>query len=235
MEAIRFFQCELVKLIPKVQESIPRYELRDIGISSGPFEQVLPVLDLDMVFLPSLQSQEPLPIIQDKERLDSLPKFPLPLPSTSLDVPPPLIDLSVEKTLIDLSPKEKLDRYHQDLAADEYLYGRTTDKETRITEHDNPVSLPSLENIDDASQKKQKEKRRRLKESVKNFNKKLKTPVSLPSFENIDDDSQKKRKEKKKRSKESAKNVNKKLKTESGIFVGYCETPPELKVTKKKS
>ena len=58
--------------------------------------------------------------------------------------------------------------------------------------------------------------------------------MNLPSLENIDDDSQKKRKEKRKRSKESVKNVNKKLKTESGIFVGYCETPPELKVTEKK-
>ena len=44
----------------------------------------------------------------------------------------------------------------------------------------------------------------------------------------------KKREEKRKRSKESAKNVNKKLRTESGILVGYCETPPELKVTEKK-
>ena len=69
------------------------------------------------------------------------------------------------------------------------------DKETRVTEHDDPVNLPSLENIDDNSQKKQK---------------------------------------KRKRSKESAKNVNKKLKTESGIFVEYCETPPELKVTEEK-
>ena len=119
-----------MKLIPKVQESIARYELRDTGISSGPFEPVLPVLDLDTVFLPSLQSQEPLPIIQDKELLDSQPKFPSPPPSTSPNVPPPLIDPSLEKILIDLSPKEKLERYHQDLAADEYLYGPTTDKET---------------------------------------------------------------------------------------------------------
>ena len=225
---------ELVKLIPKVQESIARYELRDTGISSGPFELVLPVLDLDTVFLPSLQSQEPLPIIQDKELLDSQPKFPSPPPSTSPDVLPPLINSFLEKTLIGLNPKEKLERYHQDLAADEYLYGPTTGKETLVTEHDNPVSLPSLENIDDDSQKKRKEKRGRSKESAKNVNKKLKTPVSLPSLENIDDGSQKKRKEKRKRSKESAKNVNKKLKTESGIFVGYCEAPPELKVTEKK-
>ena len=58
--------------------------------------------------------------------------------------------------------------------------------------------------------------------------------MNLPSLENIDDDSQKKRKEKRKRSKESARNVNKKLKTESGIFVGYYETAPKLKVTEKK-
>ena len=97
---------ELMKLIPKVQESIAGYELRDTGISSGPFELVLAVLDLDTVFLPSLQSQELLPIIQDKERLDSQPKFPSPPPSTSPDVPPPLIDPSLEKTLIGLSQKK---------------------------------------------------------------------------------------------------------------------------------
>ena len=58
--------------------------------------------------------------------------------------------------------------------------------------------------------------------------------IIATSLENIDDNSQKKQKEKRKQSKESAKNINKKLKTESGIFVGYCETPPELKVTEKK-
>ena len=45
---------ELVKLIPKVQDSIARYELRELN---------LPVLDLDTVFLPSLPLQEPIPII----------------------------------------------------------------------------------------------------------------------------------------------------------------------------
>ena len=122
-----------------------------------------------MVFLPSPQSQEPIPIIRDEELLDCQPKFPS--PSTSPDVPPPLIDPSREKILTDLSPKEKLERYDQDLAADEYLYGSTVDKETRVTEHDNPVSPPSLENIDDDSQKKRKEKRRRSKESARNVNK----------------------------------------------------------------
>ena len=54
---------ELVKLIPKVQDSIARYELRDTGIPSSPLELDLPVLDLDTVFLPSLPLQEPIPII----------------------------------------------------------------------------------------------------------------------------------------------------------------------------
>ena len=57
---------ELVKLTPKIQNSIRQYKSHHIG---------------------------PLP-------------------------PPPLIDL--DKILTDLSPKEKLERYYQDLAADEY-------------------------------------------------------------------------------------------------------------------
>ena len=94
---------------------------------------------------------------------DTGPSPPLSLP----DIPPPLIDPSLEKILSDLSPKEKLQRYHQDLAADKYLYGPTIDKETRVIKHDNPVNLLSLENIGDDSQKKQKEKRKQSKESAK--------------------------------------------------------------------
>ena len=132
---------------------------------------------------------------------DSIAQYKLhdisPSPPPPLAVlPPPLIDLSLEKILSDHDSKEKLERYHQDLAADEYLHGPTIDRETRVIAHFDPISLPSLESIDNDSQKEQKEKR--------------------------------------KRTKESAKDVNKKLKTESGIFVGYCETPPELKVTEKK-
>ena len=59
----------MVKLVPKLQDSIARYQLD------------LPVLDLDMVFLPSPPSQEPIPIIQEDELLDSQPKCP----------PPPLL------------------------------------------------------------------------------------------------------------------------------------------------
>ena len=65
---------------------------------------------------------------------------PSPPPRLSV-LPPPFIDL--EKILTDLSPKEKVEIYHPDLAADEYLYGPTVDRETRITEYVNPVSTLS--------------------------------------------------------------------------------------------
>ena len=39
--------------------------------------------------------------------------------SSLLNLPSPLIDPSLEKILSDLDPKEKLERYHQDLATDE--------------------------------------------------------------------------------------------------------------------
>ena len=85
---------KLVKLVPKAQDSIARYdELRDTGIPSSPFEPDLPVLDLDTVFLPSPQSQEPIPIIRDKELLDSQLKCPS---------PPLLIERSLENELYDL-------------------------------------------------------------------------------------------------------------------------------------
>ena len=115
---------ELMKLIPKIKDSITQYKLQNIGPS-----------------------------------------------------PPPVIDL--EKILTDLGPKEKLERYHQDLDADEHLYGPTIDRQTRVIEHDNPVSHPSLENIDDDSQKKRKKKRKQSKESAKNVKKKLKQKVKF--------------------------------------------------------
>ena len=96
-------------------------------------------------------------------------------------LPPPLIDPSLEKILSDLDSKEKLERYHQDLAADKYLHGPTIDRETRVIAHDDPTSLPSLESTDDDSETKRKEKRKRTKESAKNVNKKLKTENKRPS------------------------------------------------------
>ena len=94
-------------------------------------------------------------------------------------LPTPLIDPSLEKILSDLDSKEKLERYHQDLAADKYLHGPTIDRETRVIAHDDPTSLLSLESTDDDSQTKRKEKSKRPKESTKNVNKKLKTESGI--------------------------------------------------------
>ena len=80
---------ELVKLTPKIQDSIGQYKSHHIGPSP----------------------------------------------------PPPLIDL--DKILTDLSPKEKVERCYQDLAADKYMFGPTMDRETRLTEHDDPLSTLS--------------------------------------------------------------------------------------------
>ena len=86
---------ELVKLIPQIRMSIERYELKDTGTPSSPFKLDLPVLDLDMVFLPSPPSQEPIPVIGDEDLLISLPKCPSPPPSSLPDVPPH-VDSSLE-------------------------------------------------------------------------------------------------------------------------------------------
>ena len=88
----------LAKLVPKVQDSIARYELKDTGIPSSPFELDLPPLNLGTVFLPSPPWQEPISIIRNKELLDSQPKF-----SSSS---PLLIEPSLEKYLSDLSQKK---------------------------------------------------------------------------------------------------------------------------------
>ena len=90
---------------------------------------------------PSPQTQELISIILDDELLDSQPKFALP-PSSLSDLPP-LVDSTLEKILSDLTPKEKLESYHQDLAADEYMYQPTVNEETRVTEHDIPVNTLS--------------------------------------------------------------------------------------------
>ena len=113
---------ELVKLIPKINDSITQYKLQNIVPSPPP----------------------PLAVL-----------------------PPPLIDPSLEKILSDLDSKEKLERYHQDLAADKYLHGPTIDREARVIVHDDPTSLPSLESTDDDFQTKRKEKRKRTKEVPK--------------------------------------------------------------------
>ena len=138
-----------MKLVPKVQDSIARYELRDTGIPSSPFELDLPVLDLDTVFLPSPPLQESIQIIRNEELLDSQSKCPS---------PPPLIEPSLEMYLSGLSPKEKLEIYYQDLATDEYLFGPSVDEQQVVFESQNSVSLPSLESIDENSPNKLKGK-----------------------------------------------------------------------------
>ena len=84
----------LAKLVPKVQDRIARYELKDTGIPSSPFEPDFPVLDIDTVFLPSPPLQEPIPIIRNEELLDSQPKF--------LSSPQLFIEPSLENELNDL-------------------------------------------------------------------------------------------------------------------------------------
>ena len=128
---------KLVELIPQIKRSIERYELKDAVINSSPFQLDLPVLELDTVFLPSPTSQEPISFTLDEELFDSQPKFPSPSPPLAV-LPPPLIDPSLEKILADLDSKEKLERYHQDLAADGYLHGPKIDRETRVIAHDDP-------------------------------------------------------------------------------------------------
>ena len=157
----------LAKLVPKVQDSIARYELKDTGIPSSSFKLDLPVLDLDTVFLPSLPSQESIPIIRKEELLDSQPNFPSSLPL--------LIEPSLEKYLSGLSPKEKLDICYQDLDTDEYLFGPSIDEQQVVFESQNSVSLPSLESIDENSPNKLKGKRKRSSEITRNVNKKTKT------------------------------------------------------------
>ena len=156
----------LAKLVPKVQVSIARYELKDTGIPSSP------VLDLDTVFLPSPPSQESIPIIRNEERLDSQPKFP--------SSPPLLIESSLEKYFSGLSPKEKLDIL-SNLDTDEYFFRPSIDEQQVIFESQNSVSLPPLESIDEHSPNKLKGKRKRSSEITRNVNKKTKTENRRPS------------------------------------------------------
>ena len=67
------------------------------------------------------------------------------LPPPPLAVlPPPLIDPLLEKILSDFDSKEKLERYHQDLAANEYVHGPTVDREIQVIARYYPISLSSL-------------------------------------------------------------------------------------------
>ena len=90
----------LAKLVPKVQNSIAKYEIRDTGIPSSSFQLDLPVLDLDTDFLPLPPSQEPIPFIINEELFNSQPKFPA--------SPPPLfMEAFLENILSDIRVGEQ--------------------------------------------------------------------------------------------------------------------------------
>ena len=107
--------------------------------------------------------------------MDSQPKFPSSSPSTLADVPL-LIEPSLQKYLSDLSTKEKLD-----LATDEYLFRPSVNEEPVVFESENPVSLASLDSINQNSPNKLKGKKKRSEEIARNSNKKTKTENKRPS------------------------------------------------------
>ena len=64
---------ELVKLIPKAQDSIARYELKDTGVSTTPMELDIPVLDLDKLeFICEVASVESMKKVERKFLADTL-------------------------------------------------------------------------------------------------------------------------------------------------------------------
>ena len=163
-----------ITLIPQVQDSIARFELRDTEIPSNPIKLDLPVLDLDTVFLPSPPCQDPIPITRDQELLDSQPKFASSPPSTQPDVPP-LIEASLEKILSDIRVGEQLNSTEIDFVEN--------GKRNMINDCDHKCSKAvgfsylgvvlhcsecesekrkriTLENVNDNSPKKRKEKRK---------------------------------------------------------------------------
>ena len=75
---------KLVELIPQIKRSIERYELKDTVIPLCLFQLDLPVLYLDMVFLPCPPLEEPIPFTLDEELFNSQPKFPSLPPSPVL-------------------------------------------------------------------------------------------------------------------------------------------------------
>ena len=61
------------------------------------------------------------------------------------------------------------------------MFGPSINEEVVVFESENPVSLPSLESIDENSPNKLKSKRKRSKEIARNANKKTKTENERPS------------------------------------------------------
>ena len=199
----------LAKLVPKVQNSIAKYETGDTGIPSSPFQLDLPVLDLDTDLLPSPPSQEPIPFIINEELFDSQPKFPA-------SPPPPLsIEPSLENILSDIRVGEQSNPTEIDFEND--------GKRKMINDCDHKCSkavgfsYPGIVlHCSECESEKKKEN----------------------TLESIDENSPNRLKGKRKRSSEVTRNVNKKSKVEnsktSGIFVGYAKLPPDMKEEQKK-
>ena len=173
---------KFVELIPQIKRIIERYELKDTVIPSSPFQLDLPVLDLDMVFLPSPPSHEPISIARDEELFNSQPKFPsLPPSSVLLDVPP-LMEPSLERILSDIRVGERKmtnDCDHKCPKAVGFSYPGIV---LHCSECESEKKKGNtLENVDYNSPKKQKQKRKRSKEIARSAKKKLKTENKRPS------------------------------------------------------
>ena len=173
---------KLVELIPQIERSIERYELKDTVIPSSPFQLDHPVLDLDTVFLPSPLSQEPIPIARDEELFDSQPKFPSLPPSPALPYASSLMEPSLERILSDIRVGERKmtnDCNHKCPKAVGFSY-------PGVVLHCSECEAErkkgnTLENVDDNSPKKRKEKGKRSKEIAGSAKKKLKTENKRPS------------------------------------------------------
>ena len=178
----------MAKLVPKVQDSIARYELKDTRIPSSPFELDLPVLDLDTVFLPSPPLQEPIPIIRNEELLDSQPKFPS---SPSL-----LIEPSLENILSDIRVGEQSNPTEIDFVNDgkRKMINDCDHKCSKAVGFSYPAVVLhcseynsekkkkiTLESIDENSPNKLKGKSKRSNEITRKVNKKTKTENRSPS------------------------------------------------------
>ena len=149
---------KLVELIPQIKRSIESYELKDTVIPSSPFQLYLHVLDLDTVFLPSPPSQEPIPFTLDEELFDSQPKFPSP-PLPLAVLPPPLIEPSLERIWSDIRVGERKmtnDCDHKCPKAVGFSYPGVVLHCSECEAEKKKGN--TLENVDDNSPKKRKEK-----------------------------------------------------------------------------
>ena len=119
-------------------------------------------LDLDMVFLPTPPSQEPIPFTLDEELFNSQLKFPSQLlPSSALPDVPPVMEPSLERILSDIRVGERKminDCDHKCSKAVGFSYPGVVLHCSECEAEKKKGN--SLENVDDNSPKKRKEKRK---------------------------------------------------------------------------